>query len=82
MTASKARIKANARYNAKTYEQIKFQSRKENRLRELIAIAADKRGISSAQYIVEAVQVQFNTDGITPDMLPEVEPDQEETENT
>lgn len=73
MTASKARIEANARYNAKTYEQIKIQIRKELRMQELLEIACTQTGKSKAQYITEAIQTQLDRDGITPDVLPDQE---------
>ena len=71
MRISKEAYERNTAYIKNNYDQIKIQSRKEYRLRELIAIAADRRGISSAQYITEAIQLQLDHDGITPDMLPE-----------
>lgn len=70
MTASKARIKANAKYNQKAYEQIKIQSRKENRLNELIAFAAKKNNISNARYIIQAIEDALKRDNISIADLP------------
>ena len=58
-------------YNANTYEQIKVDSRKENRLRERIEIASKKHGIKSRQYIIEALEKAVQADGITIDSLPD-----------
>lgn len=65
MPASKARIKANDKYNKKAYEQIKIYARKETRLNELIKIAAQKRNISRQAYIVMAIEQQLSYDNIT-----------------
>lgn len=64
----------NKAYNAKAYEQIKVESRKENRLRELIEAAATKRGETSAKYIRRTLTEAVNADGITIDSLPPAEP--------
>jgi len=68
--ASKAKLRANAKYNAKTYEKVSFDSRKEYRLTELVNYAAALKKISKAQYIESAIQSQLAHDGITIDMLP------------
>lgn len=68
--ASKARIEANQRYAKKAYEQIKFSSRKENRLSELIEYAASAKHMSKAQYIAEAIAEALKRDGIGIDALP------------
>lgn len=56
-------------YNANTYEQIKVDSRKENRLRERIDIAAKKHGVKSRQYIIETLEKAVQADGITIESL-------------
>lgn len=70
---TEAQKKADAKSNKKIYEPIKFSSRRENRLREQIALAANRNGISSAQYIINAIQVQLDLDGISIEDLPEQE---------
>lgn len=65
MPASKAKIKANERYRAKTYEIIKVNSRREKRLNDLIKYAAQKRNISASAYIVMAIEQLLSYDDIT-----------------
>ena len=69
MPASKARIKANDKYNQKAYEQIKIYARKELRLNELIKIVAQRRNISRQAYIVMAIEQQLSYDNITIESL-------------
>ena len=73
MQSNNARIRANAKYNAKAYEDIKIRERKEKRLQALLDIACAKTGKSKNQYLLDAVYAQLDHDGITPDMLPEQE---------
>ena len=70
--ANRARIEANQRYAKKAYEQIKFSSRKENRLSELIEYAASAKRMSKAAYIAEAISEALKRDGIEIDILPEI----------
>ena len=60
-------------YNAKAYEQIKINSRKENRIGDLLDIACSKTGLSKAQYILNAIKTQLEKDGINADMLPQLD---------
>lgn len=77
MKASKARIKANARYNQKAYEIITFRAQKSLYLNKLIEVAAQKAGKSKAQYMLEAIQKQLCYDGITIECLDQIEPNSE-----
>lgn len=73
MKISKEAYERNTAYIKSNYEQIKIQSRNEYRLREQIALAANGKGISSAQYIINAIQVQLDLDGISIEDLPDQE---------
>lgn len=68
-----SQIRASVKYKKKTYEMIRFDSRKTDRLSELIALAAERRGISRAQYINNAIRVQLKADDISIDDLPPIE---------
>ena len=70
---SNARIKANNKYNAKTYDQLRCNYRKTERLNELVEYAAQQRNTSKAEYILNAVRDRLTKDGITLDMLPPIE---------
>lgn len=65
-----SQIRASAKYKKKTYESIQFDSRKTDRLSELISLAAERRGVSRAQYINSAIRAQLTADGVTIDDLP------------
>lgn len=67
---SDARMRANARYNLKAYEQIAVRSRRADRLNDLIDLAADRRGISKASYIIGAIRTQLEADAVTLSDLP------------
>ena len=60
-------------YHKNHYDQIKFVSRKEDRLKEQIEIAARKRGITSSKYMLEAIETRLKQDGISIEDLPEQE---------
>ena len=64
-----ARIKANNRYNAKTYDQLRCNYRKEERLNELVELAAEKHNISKAEYMLTAIRFKLESDGVTIDQL-------------
>ena len=70
---SDARIKANNRYNAKTYDQLRCNYRKDERLNDLVDFAAKKLGTSKADYIVTAVKNRLESDGIHLEDLPPIE---------
>lgn len=73
MPVSDAKKRANAKYDAKTYDQIKFRTRKEERLNDMIDLAAKKLGTSKADYIVTAVKNRLESDGIKIEDLPPIE---------
>ena len=64
-----SRRRANAKYQKKTYDTITFVSRREDLLREQIDIASARNKQSKTQYIIGAIRVQLDKDGITPDMV-------------
>lgn len=68
---SRKKYESNKKFNDKTYEQLGFRSRKEERLDELIAIGADKKNVSKSSYMIDAIKTQLSHDGITIDMLPQ-----------
>lgn len=70
--STKARIKANNKYNIKTYEIITFRAKKSLQLNKLLDIAAQKAGKSKAQYIYDAIIKQLSYDNITIDCLDNV----------
>lgn len=70
MGRTEAQKRADKKSHAKIYEKISFDARRELRLRELINLAASKRGLSFAQYVYDIIQSQLIRDGITIDMLP------------
>ena len=72
MKISESRYKANKKYDAKTYDQIKINARKDSRLNDLIDLAAAKTRKSKAQYIVDAIQAQLAKDGVKIDDLPPI----------
>ena len=71
---SDAQKRADARYTAKAYEQIKIYSPREDRLRDLIAVAAERSGVSMGEYVRRAIWVQLQTDGIDASALDEMPP--------
>lgn len=74
MTKSIAKSKADARFDAKTYEQIAIKSRREDRLRDLIALAASRTGVSSGEYIRSAIWARLQADGIERSALDDLPP--------
>ena len=67
---TKKQYETNKKYNDKTYEQLGFRSRKDERLDELITLGAEKTGQTKSMYMKGAIQSQLTRDGITIDMLP------------
>lgn len=67
---TKKQYETNKKYNDKTYEQLGFRSRREERLDELIALGAEKTEQTKSMYMKNAIQSQLARDGITIDMLP------------
>ena len=55
---------SNRKYDVKTYDQIMFKTRKEDMLRELIAMAAKKTGVTSGEYMRRAICNSLKADGI------------------
>ena len=58
-------------HSKKTYEQINLLSRREDRLKELIAYAAKRKGTTSQRYMKQAIKAQLQLDGVTVDSLPD-----------
>ena len=74
MPKSVAKSKADARFDTKTYEQIAIKSRREDRLRDLIAVAASRYGVSSGEYIRSAIWARLQADGIERSTLDDLPP--------
>lgn len=64
---SDARIRANAKYNAKTYEVISTRARKEEGYNAMLDEGARITGKSKATYILDALKTQLRKDGILRD---------------
>jgi uncharacterized protein (DUF1778 family) len=63
MPASAAQMRANNRFEAKTYDRINVRIRKDGDLtRKDIQRAADAKGESLNQYILNAVKMRMATD--------------------
>lgn len=73
MPQTEAQKRANMKYAKKAYIKVSFDSRREDRLNDLVKLAADKHGISKAEYISGAIQARLELDGITIDQLPSIE---------
>lgn len=67
---TKKQYESNKRFNDKTYEQLGFRSRRDERLDELIALGAEKTQQTKSMYMKNAIQAQLARDGISIDMLP------------
>lgn len=63
MPASEAKIRANARYNNKTYDVVQIRVLKTERINERIALAASRTNTSKAAYILAAIKTQLSKDG-------------------
>ena len=65
MTASKAKIQANARYNAKTYDVLQTRVLKSEMINDRIALAVKAgKAKSKAEYILLAIKAQHRKDGL------------------
>lgn len=64
MVASKAKVRANARYNAKTYDVLQIRVLKSEAINERIdqAVKAGKAK-SKAEYVLQAVNDRLRDDG-------------------
>ena len=71
MPASEAKIRANARYNNKTYDVVQIRVLKTERINDLVDLAASRSNTSKAAYILAAIKTQLAKDGITIYMLPD-----------
>ena len=76
MPASEAKIRANARYNNKTYDVVQIRVLKTERINDLVDMAASRSNTSKASYILAAIKQQLAKDGITIDSLPDASQDQ------
>jgi len=61
---SQARLDANRRFNDKTYERVSFSARKDQRINDLVTIAAQRSGMSKAEYMLTAIRAKLIADGI------------------
>lgn len=68
MPLSKAKLVSNNRYLAAHYEQINIKTRKDERIRERIAIAARRKGTTPRGYILTAIVNALEADGVTDDV--------------
>ena len=64
---NKAKLQANNRHLAAHYEQVSVRSRKEERIRERIEIAAKRKGTTSRNYILTVLRAALEADGVTVD---------------
>ncbi|MBQ1293514.1 MAG: antitoxin [Clostridiales bacterium] len=65
MTASKAKIQANARYNAKAYDVLQARIPKSELINDRIALAVKAgKAKSKAEYILLAIKEQLRKDGL------------------
>lgn len=62
---SEAKKRANMKYDAKTYEQIKIKERKEYCLNERLVSAARQAGVSKNAYMLSALERQLAADGFS-----------------
>lgn len=69
---TEAQLRAKNKYNRRVYETIAFRSLRDDRLNEQIALAAERAGISRAQYMLEAIRARLDVDRITIESLPDV----------
>ena len=67
MPLSKAKLAANNKYLAKTYESIAVRSPKDQRLGDRLRIAATRNGINKREYILNALKDRLEADGVTVD---------------
>ena len=65
MKNSQARIDANRRFNDKTYERVSFSARKDEHINALVTIAAQKANMSKAEYMLNAIKRQLESDCIS-----------------
>lgn len=79
---SDAQIRATKKYKSKTYEPLRIDVNRNERINDLLNIAKEKTGKSKAQYVIDALHVQLANDGITVDMLPPSNGDQDEDHHT
>lgn len=64
---SKARIRANQKYNAKTYDVLTIRAKKELSIVELINRAWPGRAASKNEYMLNAIAEQLKRDGFEVD---------------
>ena len=65
--ASEARLRANARYNAKTYDVITIRALKGEAITDRIEQAAARASVSKNKYILDAIRARLDADNITSD---------------
>lgn len=70
---SAARIAANNRHTAKTYEQIRAWSRRDLKRIEALKQIARARGLSYQEYILQLIDDGLQRDGVTVSELPPAE---------
>lgn len=69
MAKTEAQKRANENYRKKHLDYITIQTKKEDRIRDLVHLATHKMNCSSNEYMINAVKNKLNMDGITIDML-------------
>lgn len=69
---SPKRIASNNRFNQKTYEQIRTNSRKDARRIDLIKAAAARTSTTYSSYILHAIDDALQRDGVRLDDLPPI----------
>ena len=62
---SAAQVRATSKYDKKSYDQIKFIAKKSDRLRDLIALAASRKNVTSGEYMRRAICNALIVDGVT-----------------
>lgn len=67
-------------YLRENHDRINYSTSKVSRMKELIEFAAKSTGTTINGYITKAVNNQLETDGISIDMLPPLEEQDEEME--
>lgn len=65
---SKAKIAANSRYNAKTYDVLSIRVLKSEHINELLDKAIAGSNVSKAAYILTAIREKLASDGVMLDI--------------
>ena len=71
---TEAQNRATQKYHAEHLEEVKCRAQRSERINARMAHAAKLRGISKAQYMLDAIRARLDADGVTLDSLPENTP--------